>query len=574
MAISAWTILSGWIFVQSRVRLAPESRKMSAIETVTKQRSHAIAFQRIFALPGAIVGIGYLAGYVLLDWVSFIHPFAPFGITPWNPGTGLSFVIVLLFGRRMIPYLFLAPLLSDLVNLQMPLPWSIEFLSAAVIGGGYAAALMFLQHPALRFDPALRTLRNLALLMLVAVVSAGLVATSYVGVMIATGMLPMGDLAAATLRYWIGDLIGIMVIAPFALIVLTRRRVFRASLETALQIGAIIAALVLVFGFPHEQQFQLFYVLFLPIIWMAVRAGFEGISIGILITQLGIIVGVVLFREESNDLMAFQALMLILAVTGLVAGELVTERRRSESQLRLHQEALAGLARLGSVGELAAAVAHEINQPLAAAGTYTRLVNDALHEGGADPVMVAETAQKAAAQVERAAEVVRRLRALVRLDRSGRVPCSVERIVKETIALCQPALDRSHIAVHWRVAATLPPVMVDMLQIQQTLLNLMRNSIEAITEAQHRDGAISIEAVSDNHNRVEIRVADNGPGFPPDFMDPFLPFASEKAEGLGIGLPLCRSIVEAHGGRLWLNRDARGAVVHFTLPVAKEIQHG
>jgi len=88
--------------------------------------------------------------------------------------------------------------------------------------------------------------------------------------------------------------------------------------------------------------------------------------------------------------------------------------------------------------------------------------------------------------------------------------------------------------------------MVDVLQIQQTLLNLMWNSIEAITEAEHRDGAISIEAVSGDRNRVEIRVADNGPGFPPDFMDPFLPFASQKAEGLGIGLSLCRSIIEAH----------------------------
>jgi C4-dicarboxylate-specific signal transduction histidine kinase len=173
--------------------------------------------------------------------------------------------------------------------------------------------------------------------------------------------------------------------------------------------------------------------------------------------------------------------MLILAVTGLVAGELVSERRRIESQLRLHQESLGKLARLGNLGELAAAIAHEINQPLAAAGTYTRLVKDALQEGGSDPAMVVETAEKAATQVERAAEVVRRLRALVRLDRSGRVPCSVERIVRETIALCQPDLDRGDIVVRCSVAAHLPPIMVDMLQIEQTLLNLMRNSIEAIT---------------------------------------------------------------------------------------------
>lgn len=548
---------------------------MLTIEAVSGRRSHAIAFQRIFALPGAAVGLGYLAAYVLLDWVSFIHPFTPFGITPWNPGTGLSFALVLMFGRGMIPYLFLAPLLADLVNLQTQLPWGVALLSTALIGGAYAAAAMFLLRPAVRFDLALPSLRDLVLLMLVAVVSAGFVASGYVGVMIVAGQLPVTDLAAATFRYWVGDVIGIVVITPFALIALTRRRVFRVSIETALQITAIIAALAIIFGFPQEQQFQLFYVLFLPIVWMAVRAGLEGVCVGILITQLGLIAGVELFRDDSHDLMAFQALMLVLSITGLVAGELVSEGRRTESRLRLHRESLAQVARLGNLGELAAAVAHEINQPLAAAGTYARIVNDALHESGADPVMVAETATKAAVQIERAAEVVRQLRALVRLDRSARGPCSVERIVKETIALCQPALDRSHIVVQWNVDTKLPPVIVDMLQIGQTLLNLMRNSIEAITESKHRNGVISIEAALDDRNRVEIRVADNGPGFPSDFMDnPFLPLASQKAEGLGIGLPLCRSIVEAHGGRLWLDRNARGAAVHFTLPVANEYQHG
>jgi signal transduction histidine kinase len=163
----------------------------------------------------------------------------------------------------------------------------------------------------------------------------------------------------------------------------------------------------------------------------------------------------------------------------------------------------------------------------------------------------------------------------VRLDRSGRAPCSVERIVRESIALCQANLDRNRIAVRCSLAADLPLVMVDMLQIEQTLLNLMRNSIEAITDANHADGTITIEAVCEQGTNVEIRVADNGPGFSSSFLDsPFLPLASEKAQGLGVGLPLCRSIVEAHGGRIWFTRSARGALVHFTLPVAEEIEHG
>ncbi len=538
-------------------------------------RSNSVIYPLLLSLPMAIPGIAYLVGYVLLDWISFIEPYAPFGITPWNPGTGLSFVLVLLFGQRMIPFLFIGPLFSDLIQIQSPLPWGIELACTALIGVGYSASSVFLLRPSTKFDPSLSSMRDMVLLILVAVVSAAFVAASYVAVTTAAGLLPIKDFAAATLRYWVGDVIGIVVFAPFALIALTRRSVIRMSVETFLQIAAIIGALALVFGYAKEQQFQLFYVLFLPIVWMAVRTGTEGVIVGILITQLGLIFGVIFFPGEGHDVTAFQALMLVLATTGLIAGELVTENRRTESQLRLQQDSLSRLARLGSMGELAAAIAHELNQPLMAAGTYTRLVDDAIRSGNTDPATVAETAKKAAAQVERAAEVVRRLRALVRLDRGNRVLCSVERIVKETLALCQHDLDRIHASARADLASDLPPVMVDILQIEQALLNLLRNSIEAIGEAGGIHGTISIEASAAGADFVEIRVSDTGPGFPrARFENPFLPFSSTKAEGLGFGLPLCKSIIEAHGGRLWLAENARGAAVHFTLPVIKASHHG
>jgi two-component system, LuxR family, sensor kinase FixL len=256
----------------------------------------------------------------------------------------------------------------------------------------------------------------------------------------------------------------------------------------------------------------------------------------------------------------------VLAFTGLFAGVLVTERRRTEAVLRLHQESLARLARLGSVGELAAAVAHELNQPLMAAGTYTRLVDDALRSGNGNTDAVAETARKAAAQVERAAAVVRRLRALVHLDRSNRIACRVERIVRETIDLCQPDLDRAGVKIQQSIVPGLPLVMVDMLQIEQALLNLMRNSIEAIGDAGQR--TIAIEAALKDADFVVVSVRDSGPGFPPDrAANPFLPLSSTKKEGLGVGLSLCRSLIEAHGGRIWLDAETPGATMHFTLPV-------
>lgn len=531
-----------------------------------------MAFPRIFSLPVWVVGLAYVTLYVLLDWISYIHPFAAYGITPWNPPTGLSFVLVLLFGQRMIPFLFVAPFVADLTVRQLALSWTMEFAAVSVIGVGYSLGLVHLLRPSTRFNPALRSLRDLLLLLLVAGASAAVVAAGYVGVVIAGGLLDPADFLSPFLRFWVGDVIGIAIIAPFTLIALTRGPLLTLSLETAAQLVSILVVLWLVFRFAQENQLQFFYILFLPIIWMAIRAGLGGVTAGILLTQLGLIVAVNLLPMRDVEVTALQALMLVLAMSGLMAGALVTEHRRTEFQLRVHQESLAKLARLGSMGELAAAVAHEINQPLMAAGTYSRLVLDGLRGSGrrAEEPLIVETAAKVVTQVERASEVVRRLRALVRLDQSGRAPTNLERIVNETLDLCRPDLDQNGIRVRVALDSGLPPVLVDLLQVEQVLSNLIRNAIDAMKQATQKNGMITVKARRAEPGMVEVSVHDTGPGFPTEFLaaEPFPPFSTTKAEGLGLGLSLSRSIVEAHGGRLAVAGDAQGAVVRFTLPTA------
>jgi two-component system sensor kinase FixL len=532
-----------------------------------------MAHSRVFSLPPIVIGIAYLLGYVALDWVSFIDPFAPFGITPWNPPPGLSFVLLVLFGQRYLPLLFIAPVLADVLVRQLPFPWSLELLGAAFNGGIYALGLRFLLRPSTRFSPTLASMRDLIMLLSVAAGSAGAVAITHVGLLVAFDMLTVREFVAAALQFWVGDMIGIAVVAPAALIFLTRGLQLRPTRETAGQILAVFAALALVFIYGEEHQFQLFYVLFLPIIWMAVRGGLGVVTIGIVITQVGLILGVQLLPTSEIDVTAFQALMLVLTLTGLVAGALVNEHRSTEAKLRLHQDSLARLARLGSMGELAAAVAHEINQPLTAAGTYARMVADMLRTSDDDPA-IAETAHKAAAQVERAADVVRRLRALIRLDPSGRAPVSVEHVIKETLILIQPQLDRHNIMTRLDLADDLPPVMADLLQIEQVLLNLLRNSIEAIDQAGQSAGTITIAGTSTGPHEVEITVQDTGPGFPAEIAGIYVPLlSSTKAEGLGVGLALCRSIVESHGGQLFVDEMVVGARVRFRLPAA-EVERG
>jgi integral membrane sensor domain MASE1 len=448
--------------------MAPgKGAKIAMREWIQAMRSRA-AIPLMVDTRQLVAGLAYLVAYVALDRVSFFESYAQLGITPWNPSTGLSFVLILLFGRRLIPLLFVAPFLADMINRQVLLPWPAEILSVAAIGAGYSATLLFLTGPKTHFDPRLSSMRDLAQLILATAVSAAFVAASYVGLTIAAGLLPGKEFVTASLRYWIGDIVGVLAIAPFALFALSGRRILPLSLETVLQCAAMLVALTMVFGLAEEREFQLFYVLFLPIVWMAVRNGIEGVSAGILITQIGVILGVAFVPDEREELVALQSLMLVLTVTGLIAGELVTERRRMESQLQMQRESLA--------------------------------------------------------------------------------------------------------------PPDLPPVTVDILQIEQVLLNLVRNSLEAIRDSGRMRSTILIEAKRARGEAdgefVEIGVIDSGPGFSREYIENgILPLSSSKADGLGIGLPLCKTIVEAHGGRLWLDAGSRGAAVRFTLPVAKQLEH-
>src|SRR3569832_1057769 len=152
------------------------------------ERQHMMAFPRILDAPKLGIGLAYLAAYALLDWLSFIEPYAHLSITPWNPGIGLTFVLLFMFGRRMIPFAVVAPLVADIVQWQTSLPRN-EIVAAILIGASYVIAALFLLRPRLRFDPALSSMRDLLLLMAGAAVSAACVALGYVGLMVFAGLL-------------------------------------------------------------------------------------------------------------------------------------------------------------------------------------------------------------------------------------------------------------------------------------------------------------------------------------------------------------------------------------------------
>lgn len=254
----------------------------------------------------------------------------------------------------------------------------------------------------------------------------------------------------------------------------------------------------------------------------------------------------------------------------------MAERQRAEDRIGQHQAELAHLQRLRTVEGMTTQIAHEINQPLGAIANFASGLARWLRSDSPDLEALATIATQISQQAIRAAEVVRRLRDLVRKAESERKPCDVEEIVAEAVQMLGSNARRRGVALRTSIAVDLPAVLVDRIQIQQVLLNLIANGLDAIDAVAPLDmppgepDEVIVEALPCDDNRIEVRVHDTGIGLAnTDGEKMFEPFFTTKTEGLGMGLAISRTIVEAHGGELRaVGGDGRGATFSFTLPVA------
>ena len=521
----------------------------------------------LFSRGHVATGLAFLVVYTLIDWVSYISPIAPIGVTPWNPATGLAFALVLLLGREYIPWLFIAPLLVNALVLDLPMPVIVHVLGAIIVGAGYGAATYILTMPRLEFDRTLSMKRSLMLLIGTAAISTGVVAVAYVGLLTSFGLVTPADMTTAAIQLWIGDMIGVTVLTPFLLIALTRRRMIVPSLELVAVVIALLLTLAAVFGLSDTFRVKQFYLFFLPVMWTAVRFGLEGVTAGLVLTQVGLMAAMQYAGVLDSEVTAYQALMIVLSLTGLTIGAVVNEQLRTQAQLRHNQDALERAARLDTMGAFAAVLAHEINQPLTAISNYTRLAKIAVEKKSPDIEAARQAAGHAVAQVDRAADVVRKLRDYIRLGHNEMVAQSSADLIREAISHCRFEMQVNRVEIETRVAKNLPLVVCDGLQIQQVLINLIRNAAESVLAGGRTDGRIAVEADLTDTNRVIVTVRDNGPGFDPDILERALaPFITTKREGLGLGLALARSTAETHGGQLLIESTGGGAAVSFTLP--------
>jgi two-component system, LuxR family, sensor kinase FixL len=245
----------------------------------------------------------------------------------------------------------------------------------------------------------------------------------------------------------------------------------------------------------------------------------------------------------------------------------LTERQQTDQRLQDLQTGLLHASRLRSMGQMAAALAHELNQPLTATANYVKAAQRLAEAPQPDMARILHAMGLAAQQTLRSGEIIRRLRSFVARGEVERQAEPLGKLIEEASALALVGAREHGVRVDLGLGAVVHMVDVDRVQIQQVLLNLMRNGLEAMEASERRELSVRVEAVD---GMVQVSVADTGPGVAPEVAAQlFQPFVTTKSDGMGIGLSVCRTIVEGHGGRLWMepNPDG-GSLFHFTVPVA------
>jgi two-component system sensor kinase FixL len=248
----------------------------------------------------------------------------------------------------------------------------------------------------------------------------------------------------------------------------------------------------------------------------------------------------------------------------------VSARQRAEQRVQELQSELVHVSRLSAMGEMASALAHELNQPLTAAINYAEAARGVLTRRlGEEASDIANLLEKTVQQANRAGQIIRRLRQFIAKGETERALEDLNVVVEEASALALIGAGGKGIAVRRHLEKGLPPLLLDKIQIHQVITNLIRNSIDALEGVQRRE--IIISTGRTGPRAVEIAIADTGPGLAPEIADRlFQPFVTTKPSGLGIGLSICRSIVDGHGGRLWASDNPDGGTIfHVSLPIGR-----
>jgi signal transduction histidine kinase len=527
------------------------------------------------------VAVLYLAAYIILEWASFIHVHKGLPITPWDPGLGVAFALMIRGGPLSGLILFAGMVVAETLVLQNDIDWPIDIGVAAITATSYASVAALVQRY-FRIVADLTHLRDVLMLLAAGLAGAVLNTVLLSAFLLAVGQFNIGDVVQVARPLLIGDTIGIAVVTPLLLRFRVRERLETHRLlslapESALYLCLIGVALWLIIGSEGAYGLRLFYLLFVPVVIAAVRHGIDGACFSLAVTQFSLI-GLLHFSGyDASEFTEFQTLVLVLTVTGLIVGVVVSERKNSDriardAQARLveRQAEAAQVARVNLVSGMASALAHEINQPMTAARALGRTAQHLLRTPGSDLSRADNNLSAMLTHIDHAGDIVRRMRNFIRRGHPHVSTINTLDMLQEAMTLADAEASARHVRVDLDAPADLPDLRGDRVQLEQVVLNLVHNAVDAIAAAGQSHGHIHV--VGRRHSappRVEIGVSDNGPGIEGELAGRlFDPLTTTKQDGLGLGLSICASIMETHGGRVWLHSSKPGATeFRFSVPL-------
>ena len=521
-----------------------------------------------------LLGAGYLTLYLLLDWASYVQPLRHTSITPWNPNTGVVMALLLTRGWRWAPLVTLGIFVGELLTDDAPAPWWVRALASGYLALVYTLAAWGLRGRGL--DRPIGTPKSAAWFAGVTAVASGVAAAGYVVILVSGGVLNLGEAWSSVGRYWIGEFNGIIALTPVLLLGVGRAvrwdDMLRHRRELMLQgLGAVVGV-GLAFALAAARDVRLFYPLFAPVTWIALRHGVPGAMISVSLVQAALVAALEL-TPGSIPLFDVQFPLLSLGVTALFLGALATQRDTTLRQMRQQDAALQRSMRFAVAGQLASALTHELNQPMTALLSYVRSAELMTEPLARADERLAGTVRKAGEEAGRAAAVLRRLREFYRGEDARLEPTDPLSVCARVAGALQDRMRRSAVEFKLRSREGVPTVMVDRTQLEIAMHNLLTNSLDAF-DALPAKGSRGrrIEVTAEVRGAdVLIGIDDSGPGIAANLTERlFEPFVTSKISGMGLGLSLSRTLLRHQGGDLWSEASRLGGA-RFVIRLATRV---
>lgn len=542
-----------------------------------------------------IFGLLFSLTYVMVDWMSYIYPIGDLNITPWNPPAALQVLFLTVMGRRWFLWIYLSLCFSDVLVRQADIGNASVWLGNLLLVACYTLTSLSLRS-AHKGIPRLGSREAIAKLCLILLAGAMCTALSYVSLQTLLGPLPAGEYSNALFRFFVGDLLGMLVLLPlgFLLVQRTARQkivdMFKApSFWVLAMVLGLCLAVILVL--PDELRVRYFFPLFFAMGLMAAAHSLPGAAMTSNLIQIPLVISSAQGGASPELLLELQIMMLTLHLTGLIIGTLVDERVRTQERL---QDSL----QLAAAGELAGSLAHELHQPLNALNAYAesamlqaeqiRIESKRPHSWAQESSETGEQTRQAHApstsseqlertlslivdETQRASRIVRSLRMFFASGETSIRAVDPTQFCREILKRLEPLAQTSGVRLHFSSQGHIPEIYVDEVQMGTALSNLLKNAIQASEYNQK----VEINVLRASQSIVLIRVLDQGLKLEADEAERlFRPFVSGKRDGLGLGLSISRSLIENNGGTLdYESTPEKCFVIKFYLEDHRRDEH-